>query len=219
MKPLLIVITLIALLKLTHASLKFPIPTDREKCFIEEIGTGDSILIRWDIGGLPEDKQLADKAIGNIRLIVRSSRGDEVHSKPFPNRKDKIVLTPKHDAVTFYICVRYHEGWGEHQPKGLYMGLKISSQYTTIDVNFSKALGKETVVQLDKRIEHIHQSILSSTKIQDKDIDEELETAKAILKSSNLYFNLTVFQLIVVIGIGMYQLIMFKRYLSLNKII
>lgn len=217
MNQLSIIITLIILIKLTYESLKFPIPTDREKCFIEEIGIGDSILIRWDIAGLPEDKEKADKAISNIRLTVRSSTGEQIHSKAFPNKKDKIVLTPKTDG-SFYICTRYYEGWGERQPQGLYMGLKISSQYT-LDVNYSKALGKESVVKLDNRIEHIHQKILSSTKIQDRDIKEELETATAILKSSTLYFNLTVIQLIAVIGVGMYQILMFKKYLSINKII
>ena len=99
------------ILKACTPSLKFNIPNNRQKCFIEEIYTNGTLLIRYDLKGIEYIKpELHEKVLKNIKLFVKDPKGKIVRELYLINPKGKFALHT--DLEGFYqICSKYYKSY------------------------------------------------------------------------------------------------------------
>ena len=203
----------------TESSLKFNIPSHRDKCFQQEIYLEGTLLIRYDISGFEKyfkgTKQ--DEFFHNIKILVKNEKGRSIYESFLKNRKDKIAIYIKYPEI-YQVCARYFKSPGEKDlPNEILMGIKIRNDfhYTEID----NSLHKDDVKDFWKRISTIKKDMIPSLEVEKKEIEEEDNTAKSMIHSINTYKALCLLQLIIIIFMTTFTLYSFKNYFKSKSII
>ena len=207
------------LFSLSNCSLKFSIPVNREKCFIEQTIFNGSLLIRYDISGFQNLTETEiNEVLQNIKIFVKTEETGRSSRYDVESRKGKIAISTV-EGQSYRICTKYTNSktWGVKKPDELSIGLKLSNDWE--EINVDQALNKETLGHFQSKIQELKSKVNEPILSQKRTLKMEDKSAREIIKTSRLYFNLTIFQLIFVIGIGMFHLITFRRFLSSNKII
>lgn len=207
----------LSLIPLCFSSLKFDLPINKYKCFLEDISFEATLLIRYDLS-FPNITN-TNEIIKNVEILVTNDNGVKASNFYLEKRKGKFAVYLKEESI-YRICVKYHKSYSiPNPPQGTLMGIKLSTEYEANEPKVEEALQKEEIEIFKKKIKDIKSELDPSVNVQEKEIRNENRTAKKIIKSGRLYYYATIIQLIVVIGVGMYHLINFRRFLSSNKII
>ena len=113
------------------SSLKFNIPTYRDKCFSQEIYIEGTLLVRYDLTGFEDDFKgiEQEELFKNIKIFIKDENGYRVYETELKNRKDKFAVLLKNPGV-YQICTRYFRPRrGREMPNKVLMGLKIRNDY------------------------------------------------------------------------------------------
>ena len=217
-KKFLFLIILFILFNYSISSLKFNIPNNREKCFQEEIFSYGTFLIRYDLKGTnsinPKYKQ---KVLQNIKIFVRDPKGKIIHEINLLEQKGKFAINAEEEGH-YYICARYYKVWGVSDlPKDVLLGIKIRSDFIYKKVEDS--LKTQDVNNFVEQINSLKYRVITPIDSSKKEIDEEDKMAKAIISTSNLYFTLSIIQMILIIIIAVYQILNTKKFLSNKRLI
>ena len=206
------------LINYSNSSLKFNIPNNREKCFSEDIYIDGTLLIRYDLKGIESIKQEnQEKVLKNIKLFVKDPNGKIVRELYLINRKDKFALRVEKEGA-YTICTRYYKTWSVPElPKDVLLGLKIRSDYENKQIE--QSLQTKDVKNFLEQIISLKYKVIPSISSSKKEIEEEDKMAKAIISTSNLYFTLTLIQLILIFFITFYQIFNLRRFLSSKRIL
>ena len=89
-------------------------------------------------------------------------------------------------------------------PKEVLLGIKIRTDYTFKRID--EGLKKEELSDLMEEIRQVTIKVIPSISSSKMEIDEEDKMAKAIISTSNLYFNLALLQLLLIFIIAIYQI-------------
>ena len=202
----------------SSSSLKFNIPNNREKCFAEEVYATGTILIRYDLKGIDSiKKENQEKVLQNIKIFVKDPNNKIIRELNLVNRKGKFALRVEKEGF-YYICSKYYKIWSvTYLPKDVLLGIKISHDYSNMDVE--EGLKRNDVDNLREQISSLKYKMIPSISSSKKEIDEEDKMAKAIISTSNLYFILTLIQIILIFIIAIYQIFNVKRFLSNKRLI
>ena len=202
----------------SSSSLKFNIPNNREKCFAEEVYATGTILIRYDLKGIDSiKKENQEKVLQNIKLFVKDPSNKIIRELNLVNRKGKFALRVEKEGF-YNICSKYYKIWSvTYLPKDVLLGIKISHDYSNMDVE--EGLKRNDVDNLREQISSLKYKMIPSISSSKKEIDEEDKMAKAIISTSNLYFILTLIQIILIFIIAIYQIFNVKRFLSNKRLI
>ena len=202
----------------SSSSLKFNIPNNREKCFAEEIYAAGTILIRYDLKGIDSiKKENQEKVLQNIKIFVKDPSNKIIRELNLVNRKGKFALRVEKEGF-YNICSKYYKIWSvTYLPKDVLLGIKISHDYSNMDVE--EGLKRNDVDNLREQISSLKYKMIPSISSSKKEIDEEDKMAKAIISTSNLYFILTLIQIILIFIIAIYQIFNVKRFLSNKRLI
>ena len=206
------------ILKACTPSLKFSIPNNREKCFIEEIYTNGTLLIRYDLKGIEYIKpELHEKVLKNIKLFVKDPKGKIVRELYLINPKGKFALHT--DLEGFYqICSKYYKSWSVSElSKEVMLGIKIRTDYDYSPID--SPLEKKDLEHFYEQMRMLRSKVLPSITSSKNEIDEEDKMAKAIISTSKLYFKLTIIQLVLIVIIAVYQIFSIKNFLQSKQII
>ena len=175
---------------LIKSSLKFNIPSYRDKCFQTEIYIEGTLLIRYDLTGFEnyfkgkEEQEL----FNNIKIFIKDGKGKNVYETSLKSRKDKFVIFLK-DPQVYLICTRYFKPpRGRELPGFVVMGLKIRNDYLYTGIDNS--LQKEDINNFWKKIRNIQKDIRPSIEAAKKELNEEDKTAKSLISSINTYYKL-----------------------------
>ena len=201
-----------------YSSLKFNIPNNREKCFIQEIYYEGTLLIRYDLNGIHLLKpEYQEKTMKNIKIFVKSPRGKIIREMFLENRKGKFAIHVT-EGGHYYICAKYYKTWAVTDlPKEIVLGIKLRSDYEYKDIE--KGLHKEDVDNFYSNILKLGKNIVPSIASSKQELDEEDRTAKAIISTSSLYFKLTLIQLIIIFIIAFYHVFHMRKFLDSKRII
>ena len=217
-KYLFYLLFLLLLFNYVYSSLKFNIPNNREKCFSEELFSNGTLLVRYDLKGIETiKKEHQEKVLKNIKLFVKDPKGKILRELYLINRKGKFAIKIETEGM-FKICARYYKTWAiKELPKDVLLGIKIRSDYVYKEIE--QGLQIRDVINFEEKIKILKYKIIPSISSSKKEIDEEDNIAKAIIKTSNLYFILTFLQLILIFIIAFYQVFNLRRFLTSRKII
>ena len=93
---------------LINSSLKFNIPSYRDKCFQTEIYLEGTLLIRYDLIGFENyfKGQEQQELFNNIKIFIKNDKGQNVYETSLKSRKDKFAIFLK-DPQVYYICTKY----------------------------------------------------------------------------------------------------------------
>ncbi len=114
----------------------------------------------------------------------------------------------------YKICASYHG----NLHKDLMMGIKINSDNMD-EPKLSSAIKNEDVAPLNEKVKNILNVGNVLIKWQENDLDNEDIIAAQQMSSSRNYYILTVFQIIVIVALGLYQIFSFRKFLSFNNVI
>jgi hypothetical protein len=213
----LFLILFLSLLINANSSLKFNIPNNREKCFTEEIYFEGTILIRYDLNGINYIKEeQREKAMKSIKIFVKDPKGKIIKEFFLESKKEKIAIHVK-DQGQYYICSKFYKNWSISElPKEVVLGIKIRTDYEYKRIENS--LEKEDVNNFILKLLEVRHKVIPSLESSKIELDEEDRTAKVIISTSNLYFKLSIVQLILIIIIAFYQIVNVRKFLA-SKII
>jgi hypothetical protein len=200
-------------------SLKFKIPKNSEKCFIQQIFLETSVLIRFDLSGFEEisDNKILQNIYNNLQIYIKNQNSTIIYRESIKKNKGKFVQFLKEPGI-YFICSSYVGQYNENNfPKNLLFGIKITNEYESKDIN--KALNKDTLEIFNKKIKKINNELIPSMNLQKKELEEEDETSRKIISASEWYFNLTVIQILLIILVAFYYVLQFKKYLTVRRLI
>ena len=206
------------LFNLYHSSLKFNIPNNRDKCFSEEMYQDGTLLVRYDLKGVESiKKEHQENVLNNIKLFVKDPTDKIIRELYLINRKGKFAFQAEKEGF-YKICARYYKTWSvKNLPQDVLLGIKLRSDYEYKEIENSLQI--KDVENLVNQIKNLKYKVIPSISSSRKEIDEEDKMAKAMISTSNLYFLLTLIQVILIFIVVFYQIFNLKRFLSSKKII
>lgn len=201
------------------SSLKFNIPSFRDKCFQQDQYLPGGLLLRYDLSGYqqyfkgPEEKEL----FSNIKIFIKNTKGQNVFETSLKGRKDKILAFLR-EADNYLVCVRYFKPRrGKELPGSVLMGLKIRSDYDYTDIDNS--LHKEDVNNFWKKIRMIKKDMTPSIESAKQELQEEDKTAKSMISSINTYYKLCCIQLVIILVLTIYIVITYQDFFKKKSLI
>ena len=201
------------------SSLKFNIPSYKDKCFQEEIFMEGTLLIRYDLTGFEEyfNGQQQKELFESIKIFVRNEKGFNIYENYLRSRKDKLAVHVK-EAQVYQICARYNKPKNLRElPGTVLLGLKIRSdfQYTEID----NSLHREDVDNFWKKIRNIKRDMTQSIEAAKSELIEEDKTAKSMIHSINTYYKLCICQLVIIVIVTTQLIFSYKKFFKEKSII
>jgi hypothetical protein len=111
----------------------------------------------------------------------------------------------------YKVCIeKTNMYWGHHEP--LYAKIKVMSDNMD-EPNISKAISTENVNELKQNVARIIKRGERLIKMQESELDEEDAAAKRQIEYTTYYYTLAVVQVLVVIALGLYQVVSFRKYI------
>ena len=204
---------------LINSSLKFNIPSYRDKCFQTEIYLEGTLLIRYDLIGFENyfKGQEQQELFNNIKICIKNDKGQNVYETSLKSRKDKFAIFLK-DPQVYCICTKYFKPpRGRELPGFVMMGLKIRNDYVYTDMD--KTLQKEDINNFWKKIRNIKKDIRPSIEASKNELNEEDKTAKSLISSINTYYKLCCIQLVIIIVATIYTVVSYQDFFKKKSII
>ena len=214
-----IMLLFLALFNLIETSLKFNIPSYREKCFSQELYIEGTLLIKYDLTGFEKDFQgdAQNELFKNIKIFIKNEKSKIVYETQLKSRKEKFAILLK-ESGNYQICTRYFRPRrGRELPNNVLMGLKIRNDYHY--TNLQESLHREDVNNFWKKIRDIKRDIRPSIEASKSELKEEDKTAKSIISSVNTYYALSCLQLVVIIVMTMYIIFTYQDFFKKKSII
>ena len=219
MKKLLYFLILLISFNLIETSLKFNIPSYKDKCYQQEIYLEGALLIRYDLTGYepffkgPEEKEL----FNNIRISIKDETGKIIYETSLKGRKDKFVVHIRESKI-YYVCTRYYKPrGGKELPASILFGLKIRNDYEYTDID--NTLHKSDVNNFWRKIREIKKDMLPSIESAKQELQEEDNTAKSIISCTNTYYKLCIIQLVIILVLSIYIVVTYQDFFKKKSLI
>ena len=201
------------------SSLKFNIPTYRDKCFSQELYIEGTLLIRYDLTGFENDFKGTDQEelFKNIKIFIKDEKGYRVYETELKNRKDKFAVLLK-NAGNYQICTRYFKPRrGRELSNKVLMGLKIRNDYQY--KKLEESLLKENVNNFWKKIRDIKRDMTPTIEASRLELKAEDKTAKSIISSINTYYILCCVQLVIIVIVTIFTIVSYQDFFKTKSII
>ena len=214
------ILLIITSLNLINSSLKFNIPSYRDKCFQQEIYIEGSLLIRYDLTGFEpyfKTKEEQQELFNSIKIFIKDEKDNNVYETSLKSRKDKFVVLLK-EPQTYQICTHYYKPYrGKELPGFVLMGIKIRNDYLSTEIE--QSLSKKDVNHFRKKIKNLKKHMVPSIESAKREIQEEDNTAKSMIKSINIYHTLCYIQLAIIIVITIFTLFSYQGFFKNRTVI
>ena len=204
------------------SSLKFNIPSYRDKCFQQQIYLQGTLLVRYDLNGYQEYFKGTDEQelFKSIKIFIKNEKGQHIYETSLIGRKNKFAILLK-EPQTYEICTRYYKPRNLRELPGfVVMSLKISNEY---QYHLSQELGQNIlrgeVDHFWKRIWVLKSDMKPTIESSQNEIKEEDKTAKSLISSAETYYKLSVIQLVIIIVITIYTIVSYQDFFKKKSII
>ena len=202
-----------------ETSLKFNIPSYRDKCFSQELYIEGTLLIRYDLTGFERDFKgnEQNELFKNIKIFVKDQDGKTVYETELKSRKDKFAIFLKSRGI-YQICTRYFKPRrGKDLSSNVLMGLKIRNdyQYTRLE----NSLHREDISMFWSKIREINRDMTPSIEASKLELKAEDRTAKSIISSVNTYYALSCFQLVIIVVTTIYIIFNYQDFFKKKSVI
>ena len=206
---------------LIETSLKFNIPSHRDKCFSQELYMEGTLLVRYDLTGFErdfKDPASQEELFKSIKVFIKDEKGKMIYETELKSRKEKFAVLLKQGGV-YQICTRYFKPRRGGKLLGNYvlMGLKIRNDYSYKKLDDS--LHKEDVTNFWKKIREINRDMRPSIEASKLELKAEDKAAKSIIRSINTYYILCIFQLVIIVIITILTIFNYQEFFKKKSII
>ena len=200
---------------------KFNIPDDHDKCYVSHVYIPCNIQIQYEINGFDE-RFVSDSTkgiVGNDINIFVKKEGDERVIKEEKGIKSKnnfvVHLT---DPGRYFICVRFFpSNFMPSLPNFVTISLEIREDSSILPT--SQFMTKNEVLDFSEKIKEIKSQTFININKENEQMMEEKRIQKEIISSGFLYNILTVIQIIIICGIGFFNIHNFLKYLKRKEIV
>jgi hypothetical protein len=183
---------------------------------MEELSGDGILMIKWKLSVASEDEEKLKNYISHIQISV-SYEQETLLREEIKTSKGKISFTSKNRGFSgFKICVTYHGGW--HMPFPIFVGLKFGSDHMD-EPDISTAIKTEHLQDMQSKAKNIVESAKELISRQKGDSEDEDILASTLMRNSRSYYNIAVFQILVVLALGIYQVFNFRKFLLTNEVI
>jgi len=217
------------LISFTNSTLQFNLDDGRERCFIEELFSTSVASIKWkiELGSMisiekrnktkEEISQLVpDNITKNIYIVIREEESNEV-IKSFSADFNKGKNSFQSEKNGFYaICARFT---GQRLPNDkIFFSMKINSNNME-EPKLEEVIKTSDIDPLANRVNLIVEKGKEITTKQNTELNDEDHYAKLQMDITNSYSFLNLIQVLVILGLGIYQVWSFKKFLVANNLI
>jgi hypothetical protein len=215
--PLIICLIFFIRIEQVTSSLKFELSTDHPRCFYEELYGGYVMMIKWKISGVEESNEgKINQFLSMIQISISRENTLEIVKREYlKSITGKLSFNSETDD-TYKICVSYHGGWTIPYPA--LVGIKISSDNMD-HPDLKRAVKNSDLDSLDKMAGDIIDHAKEYKDQQKHEMDKEDKFAKDHITFSKTFYYVTVFQLVIIVVLGLYQVFSFKKFLVSNNAI
>ena len=211
---------LITSLIFVESSLKFNIPSYRDKCFQQTIYLEGTLLIRYDLTGYEpyfKTEKEQQELFNSIKIFIKDEKGKNVDERSLKGKKDKYAVFLK-EAQAYQVCARYYKPRrGKELPGSVLMGLKIRNDYHYTEIEHS--LHKEDVNNFWKKIRNIKKDMVPSIEGAKNEIKEEDNTAKSMIRTINIYNILCCIQLAIIVATTSFTIFSYQEFFKNKSLI
>ena len=200
-------------------SLKFKIPSYKEKCFEEDLYLEGTLLIQYHLSGYENDFKPSEvsKFFKSIKIYIKDEKENIIFNTELKARKDKFAVYMKKEGK-YLICSKYDRAkGGKDLSDSVLMGIKIRDDYKL--GRFENSIQKEDIKDFWDKIRNVKKEMIPSIEAAKKEIEKEDKVAKSIISSLNVYYFVSLIQLVVIILVTCYLLYNFKTYFKSKSII
>lgn len=197
-------------------NLHFDLQQGKKRCIMEELYLNNMAMIKYSVNTLMPGKEEEMKTFYNS-INIRATLVNDPTNTPIDTYlnqgEGKISFTAKVEGQ-YKICVfLFPSSW---EPKDrVTMNLIIMSDNMD-EPDLNKALKKEEVDELHDKVEEILRKGKTYLDHQEYLMAAEDHDSKSIIKMQKIFYYLTLVQIIIVIGLGIYQVRNLKKYLDDN---
>jgi hypothetical protein len=196
-------------------SLKFELSSERPKCFLEELYSGYVLLVKWKVSGVNEENEkMKEQFLNSIQIFIQKESGEVFKREYLKSEKGKFSFKSEEDD-TYKICVSFHGGWTVTYPA--LVGIKLSSENMD-HPNLENAIKTQDINSFSSKTKEILDKTKEYVEIQKSEIKKEETYAKDHIQFSLSFYYVTVFQIIVIVGLGFYQVFNFRKFLASNNV-
>lgn len=219
----------LSLLTKINSTLQMNLDDGKERCFIEELFTTSVASIKWkvELGSMitiekrnktkVEISSLIPESITkNIHIFIRDEESNEV-LKTFSAEINKNKNSFQSNKNGFYaICVRYT---GLRLPNdNIFFSMKIHSNNMD-EPKLDEAIKNSDIDPIVTRVKSIVEKGKEITSKQTTELIDEDHYARLQMEITSSYNFLNFIQVVVILGLGIYQILSFKKFLVANNLI
>lgn len=216
-KTLLSIISLFLVFNSVNSVLFFNLVSGSPKCFIDELYTNSVMMIKWKVSGLDHLEQTKiNNVLQNIHINFQSeASGQTIKKEVVKESKGKISFHSQEDGQ-YRICIHFTGGWGDKTVPT--MSLQITSDNMD-EPDIKKALKLEDLDKVSEKAKKIINDGKIIINIQSNELMAEEQSAVGFMKFSSYFFYITVFQVVIILILGLYQAFNFRKFLASNNVI
>jgi heme/copper-type cytochrome/quinol oxidase subunit 2 len=139
--------------------------------------------------------------------------GSLIKTLNLTGEKGKTSFQPN-ETGQYKICANYNGNNND----AIVVGIKIHSDNMD-EPKLHAAIKTDDISPLNSKVNEIIGEGKAFMTHQNSEMDEEDYNAKLQMSASRNYYILTVVQVVVIIGLGLYQVFSFRKFLSTNNVI
>ncbi len=195
--------------------LYFDLVPELKKCLIEELYAKNMAMVKWNIKGLEkESENNKNDYLSNINFRVSSADNKDVLIDQRLNKETGKVSFTTESSGRFELCTYLHRG--KFKPNGRVTFEILIMSDNMDEPNLGLLVKKEEIDEVHQIMKKIGKTARKYEKSQQNMIRIEDMDSMDIIKTQKIFFYLTIIQIVVVIILGAYQLMSFKKYLDSN---
>lgn len=198
-------------------SLFFHLKRKMTKCFLEELYSSNMAMIKYTIDkteNFTEDELAVIFAQTTIEVTFDEDQSN-ILSRDIVNPTGKFSFTAKKDGH-YRICVNTGALFAKENYI-LFMNLEIMSDNMD-EPSLSSIIKKEEINDVHKKVDKIIKKADRYISKQQKMIKIEDMESNNIIKLQKTFYYMTIFQIILVLIIGVYQVFNLKRYIEKTQL-
>jgi len=199
------------------SSLKFELNTDHPRCFHEELYGGYVLMIKWKVSGVEEsNEEKKNHFLSMIQISISRENTNELVKREYLKKMTGKLSFNSETDDTYRICVSYHGGWTVPYPA--LVGIKLSSDNMD-HPDLKDAVKNADLKSVDKMAQDIKNHAKEYIDLQEHEISKEDTFAMDHMTFERTFYYVTVFQIAIIVVLGLYQVFSFKKFLLSNNVI
>ncbi len=216
-KFLLIITITLTLIQFSSPTLLFELPSDRFKCFIEELSQSHVMMLKYKVRNVITDNTEEENRFYNfISISITSESTGHIEKKEMlKNKHGKITYKAK-EGGRFKICTQYHGGW--KVPFPALMSIKINSDASD-EMNLAGGIKNKEIGDVQAKLREIKTGAADIAHRLSKEVEYEDEIAKFNIINTKSYYYMAVAQVLIILILGVFQVFRFRKFLSSSNII